>query len=200
MPNLKMKKETVVRVFEALGYKTAKNWEVERLEKKVNGLSELIKDSKHPDIEDSRTKKALTAILKADKVIIDKPETEKVQEVEKKTEKKESVDVPVDVPTQKKPTQKKKVSKKKSIANKKTVEKTIKKISTKGPGVIATIIECLKKRPTTREAILNVLVKRFPDRDKSKMETTVKCAVPSYLQRKMGLEVKENNNGSYCIK
>ncbi len=66
-------------------------------------------------------------------------------------------------------------------------------------GVIATIVNTLRKatekRPVTKERILEVLVKKFPDRSPLKMMSTVSSQVPSGLRVGKSLEVHKNDKG-----
>ncbi len=58
---------------------------------------------------------------------------------------------------------------------KKVVEKSV---ETKGPGVISSILEIIRtKGPVTKEAILDELCKRFPDRKKESMNKTIQAQI-----------------------
>ena len=85
-------------------------------------------------------------------------------------------------------------------SKKRTVEKTTKKDKKKRGGVIATIIECIKDKPMTRESVLKVLVKKFPERKESSMNTTVNAAIPSYLTRERGLAITKDDKNCYFAK
>lgn len=66
----------------------------------------------------------------------------------------------------------------------------------KGPGVIATIIEVLKKgKPVTKEAILAVLVKRFPDRNAESMGKTINVQIPNRISKEQKIKVKNTEKG-----
>lgn len=70
----------------------------------------------------------------------------------------------------------------------------------KGPGVIATIVEVLKKgKPVTKEAILAVLVKRFPDRDADSMGKTINVQVPNRIAKEQKVTVEKTDKG-YVIR
>jgi len=109
---LVLKRETAVKVFEGLGFKTAGKWNNERLRKKVSNLPELVDGVKS---KDKWMKKALTAIRGADVVVLAKTEDE--QQKKEKEQKEEKV--------------LQKEAKKKSVSLKKEKEKKTKK-STKG--------------------------------------------------------------------
>lgn len=70
----------------------------------------------------------------------------------------------------------------------------------KKPGVIATIVECLEKKPCTHEQILAVLTKKFPDRNPDQMAATIKVQVPSRLRKDKGLKIDRDDKGRYAIK
>jgi hypothetical protein len=83
-----------------------------------------------------------------------------------------------------------------------TIKKAAEKQSPKGKrgvGVIATIVECLKgaseKFPVTKEAILEVLKVKFPDREERAMKSTVSSQIPSGLKTEKGFIVKNNAKG-----
>ena len=200
-----IKEKTAIKLFKALGFKTAGNWTTDRLQSKLNNLPEIADEDKVGEwVQDY-----LDRIERADEVIIKEKEDKDMKKkkknkgkgkkkiskatgkkvVEGSTKKKDKKKVSKKTDKKKKIDKKKKdkVSTKKSKGKKKTSKTTTKKTATKKIGVIATIVECLKKGPTTRESILKVLVKRFPDRAEESMNTTVKAAVPSYLRRKQGL-------------
>ena len=87
---MKIKQETIVKLFEALGFKTASNWNEKELQKKIKKLPEIV-DGK--TIKSPNVRKALKKILDADTVEIDMsavevaPEPETEMEPEKKTKK-----------------------------------------------------------------------------------------------------------------
>src|SRR5690242_9905472 len=61
------------------------------------------------------------------------------------------------------------------------------KAKDKGPGVIGSILEFLmaatKDAPLTKDALLDKLAKRFPDRDADAMRKTINCQVPGRLSK-----------------
>jgi hypothetical protein len=70
--------------------------------------------------------------------------------------------------------------------------------STKGVGVIATIISLIKdKGPITKEQILEALIINFPDRKKDSMKNTLQIQVPNRLNREKGLNIKLSEKGYY---
>lgn len=68
------------------------------------------------------------------------------------------------------------------------VEKAPKEKATKGPGIIATIIESIKKKPLTKAEIHQILVSKFPDRQPEGMRATVSIQLgPTRLGSKFKL-------------
>lgn len=69
----------------------------------------------------------------------------------------------------------------------------------KKPGVIAVILETLRsateKKPASREAILAILIDRFPERAPAAMKSTVSSQVPSGLKAEKGLICSKNEKG-----
>jgi len=73
----------------------------------------------------------------------------------------------------------------------------------RGPGVIGTIVEILQgasqKKALTLDKIVDELAKRFPEREKKSMLSTVKVQISGRIQRERGLKVKHNDKGGYWI-
>jgi len=85
MTRLIIKKKTVIKLFEALGFKTAKSWDEARLLKKVKQLPELVEETK---IKNPKMKRILEKILAADKVVF--KEEEESEESERPSEEEET--------------------------------------------------------------------------------------------------------------
>ena len=70
-------------------------------------------------------------------------------------------------------------------------------------GVVQSIIDALKsaskKKPITRDAILKILVKKFPDREASAMKKTISSQVPGALKTEKGIVVSTDGKGGYWI-
>ncbi len=136
---LTIKQATVVRLFEALGFKTAKDWSVAKLRKKVKQLPELADGAK---VKNPKAKKALAAILKAKKVDIVptvSEEPEKVEEPRKASKKKAGKE---------KATKKKKASEEKG--NEENVDAFGRRLGTQGAHIDSVLS---KKQGMTVEAI-----------------------------------------------
>ena len=78
-------------------------------------------------------------------------------------------------------------------------KKKAKKNGEQRPGVIASIVECLKKatekHPITKAKILEALVSKFPDREEESMAKTVNVQLSYHLKTYKGLSVQRNDNG-----
>ncbi len=208
---LLIRRERIILLYEALGFKTAQNWDDDRLLKKVESLSELTEDV---IIKDPEIKKLLDKILKAGKIKIktDKPKGASETDMAKKKGKKKSskkskaemeaagVDA---TPKKKSKKNSKKADKKKNSKKNKTPKKdkkSTKKTSEKKLGVIDTIADCLRKEHTTAKNIVKVLVKKFPNRNKDSMENTTNRCIKSYLEKEKGITVSQDSKGKFFIK
>jgi len=87
---------------------------------------------------------------------------------------------------------------------KKAVEKAVEKEPESKPatikkvGIIATIIESIKNNPLTKTEILEILVRKFPDRKADGMKATVSIQLgPTRLGSKYIL--KKDDDGKYVI-
>jgi len=101
----------------------------------------------------------------------------------------------------KKPAAKKEPAKKKSAAKKEPAKKK----ESKGPGVIASILEFIKSGPITKEKILTKLEKRFPDRDTVGMEKTIKAQIsgkkrPLRMEKQKKVKFVISDKEAYTIK
>lgn len=196
---MKLSKSDAVALMEALDYKTAARWSVKKLADKITGLPDILDEE--TEVEDKKLAKLLKKVLKAveneDEIVVLEDEAEEEEAVE-------------EAPKPKKKGAKKAVkrSRKKASDDEDDEEEEsvpVKpKPAKKGPGkrgvgVIATIIAELRKanakKPTTKEKILAVLVKKFPDRDPKAMKSTISSQVPSGLRTEKGLEVQSNDKG-----
>lgn len=97
---------------------------------------------------------------------------------------------------EKNPAAKKDSVKKDTPAKKETGERKTPKQS--GPGVIATIVSCIEgagKKGITKDEILDVLVKTFPEKEGKSMKNTINVQVPSRISKER-FKV-ENKDGKY---
>lgn len=172
---IKIKKETVIKLFVELGFKTAGRWPTKKLQQKIKNLPELTDGVK---IRKPKVRKILNAILAAKKVAI-------VDEAAEAEDKK---------------LQKQMGGSKKTRDSQKKAKKVAKKKAPKGPGVISTILEIIKtKGPVSKEQIQSALTRKFPDRPKDGMMNTINIQVPSRLNKEKNAKIKKNAKGKYYI-
>lgn len=157
-------KTRVVKIFLALGFKTADKWDVFRLQKKIQNLPDLIEGAKFTDKMQKRVDRILNFLSQGQKIIVvdvedatadDKrkqeiknaAERETKRKIEKKAKDKSKVKAEV------KKTEKKDKSKKQAKKAKKAVEAKKKKKSDMGP-IESKVWAVLGKHPKTMDQIL----------------------------------------------
>ena len=140
---MKIKQETIVKLFEALGFKTASNWNEKELQKKIKKLPEIV-DGK--TIKSPNVREALKKILDADTVEIDMSAVEAAPEPEVEI-------TPKPEAKSKKKTKKvaKKVEKKKKVEGKKV---EVDSFGNREGSIKAKINAVLTKTPKTMEQLL----------------------------------------------
>ena len=179
------KKSQVVALFVALDYVAASKWSLEKLTEKVKTLPSMVDDD--TEVEGDGLADVLAAIIKADgeiKIEDDadtKSATKSTKKGGKKGGKKETVkdDDAEDANT-------------KSAKGAGKKDASAKKTSKKGSGVCQVIMDEFlkgsKESPVTKEHVLKILVKKFPDREEAGMKSTVSAA-PSWMVSWKGLKV-----------
>ena len=185
-----------VALFEALGFKTARKWDPDRLQAK---LAEI--DEAPNDLGDEALNELVDKILGADKIVVIAPEAEEPEPEEPEAEEPEAEEAEPEEPEA--PKTKKGKGKGKAAPAKTGKTKTpAKKAGTGKPkvGVISTIIDCLKSKPHTKDQLLAVLTKKFPDREPDGMKQTINIQVPSRLKTDKDLKVVRDDKGRYSIK
>jgi len=177
---VKVSMKAAVKLFVDLGFPTAKKWSSSRLQKKVEGLPDIVDEDTDAGDSQPLLEQILTALDDGDGVDLVAHE--------------DSVDV-ADVPD-------KKATKKAPKSAAKAPAKAPAEDNGKAPkkvGVIATIIECLngatEKKPVDKPTILEGLVKRFPDRKAEGMMSTINIQVPSRLKTDKQIVVSKGEGG-----
>lgn len=73
----------------------------------------------------------------------------------------------------------------------------------KGPGVIATIEkavrESCKEQPVSREKILSILKKAFPEKEETSMMNTIKVQLPGRMAKEKNLKIKTTEDGKFYV-
>ena len=81
--------------------------------------------------------------------------------------------------------------------------KTAKSKEPRKPGVIATIAKhvekATKRKPISKEQLLEILVDEFPDRESDSMKRTIDVQLPARLRKEKDLNIVRNDKGSYYI-
>lgn len=186
----KVTKNRVVKIFLALGFKTADKWDIIRLQKKLVKLDVLIEGAKL----DAKTQKRVNEILrlqnKGRKVIVFDPDDEAA-------DKKRGQDV--------KDAQKRAATKKteKATAGRKADKaagKKPKRKEPKKPGVIASILEFIQAGPVSKKQLLGKLTKRFPDRPVDGMAKTIQAQLPNRMAKEKKIKIKMDDKGRFSVK
>ncbi len=135
----------VVKLFEALGYKTANTWDNARLMQKIRNLPDLVDGVK---IKKPKVKVLLKKILKAKKVRIKMTGEEEAPKTTKKTAKKNKKKV------ESKSEQKKETEKKKKTKKVVSKRKGIDKFGSREGTIKARVNAVLTKKPKTERLLL----------------------------------------------
>ena len=195
-----------IKIFEALGFKTASKWNAIKLQKKLGKLHELVEGVEL----DPKNLKKVNQILRAqnegkkiivvdvDDVVAGKQREQDVKDAQKRAVTREQ--------ERKTKTVKKEKAMAKKNAKKKQAKKQAKKAvkakdEKKKPGVIMSVLEFVKEQaPISERKILSLLKKRFPDKNVESMERTIP-RVPNYLAREKGIDViGKDDKGRLIIK
>lgn len=184
------------------------------LNKKVGSVSRTDIDKKVKDLGSARTITRALAELKIEGLVIftkdegktaglwtgtEAKKSSKKKDTKKNADKKNSAGASTKTKSTKKAgitkDDLKKAGKKGEAAKTGTTEKPEKKKGKKKPGVIATIIKSISKKPKTKKQILAKLVKKFPERDADKMMKTINVQVPSRLRKDKELNIQKSDKG-----
>lgn len=187
---MKVKRSALIPLLVAMGWGPAAKFDKKKLLEKIESIPKFLNDKEaQPETDDQRDlqKQLVAALEKKDDIEIDMEDDKKDDAPKGKgkgkaaAEKKDDPDRKPTADDKKDDDKDKKPAKKKDDAPKK-------------PGVIATIIEQLKKGnkadPVTKDEILKVCVKRFPERQEAAMKSTINSQIPSGLKTEKNLEVK----------
>lgn len=203
-----VKRDEVVAMFTALGVDVASTWDVGTMAKKVAGVSKFME----PDFEFKNPadkavfEKLAEAEKTASKVTIEgfpqpKPKPKPGTDVDAKTKPSKTKPAPA--------TKARGSGTNPNTGGKKApkgtatgtwagydryVENPLPFSETRGDGVLKFIVDVLKdagakNKPLTKEEIHEKMVKKFPNRDKDKMMTTLTNQIPSRLRIVRGIHV-----------
>lgn len=215
-------KKALLAILTQLGYKVVEKFTDARILEKVNGLGDLEQEDL-AKVKDPTAKASLKTILATlekggkvsiatanaapvttkPKVKVEETEEEEVEGEEEVLEGEEEEEPAPKVKPGTKPAGK--TPPKAAAEPAKTGTKPAAKPApkAKGPGVIATIIGCLKtataKKPVTKEQIVTKLVDTFPERVEKSMKSTVAAQVPSGLKNEKQIKCETDGKGGWWV-
>ena len=79
-------------------------------------------------------------------------------------------------------------------------EKSSGKKEKKSGGVIACIVEAISTKPRSKKDLLEILVKKFPDRDEASMKKTIAVQVPNRIKKEKNDSISETDKGKFYFK
>ena len=166
-----IKKRTVVKLFAALGFKTANTWDDSRLMRKINEIPELVEEV---EVKNPKVKRLIEKILKASEVILKEEKSKRPSEdVEEETQE--------EAQKEKEKTVSKKSEKSKKKAAKETVVKAVVK-EKKG-------YDAFGRRLGTQGALID---EHLDTKGKSVKQLVEECKLPAArISFHMGLFVHE---------
>ena len=189
-----VKYETLIKLFRAIGVKTADEWGDEKLIKNTKDLKHL---AEGVDVKSEKAQALLEVVVGAPILKIKKGDDlllVRGEEVKEKTKKKEKA---------KKETPKMKKKTKKKEAVKKTTKKkaaSSEKKTTRRKTILGTVLESLqKKSPLTKDALIKILEKTFPERRLESMISTL-LASPGYYRVHKIAVVERDDEGRFVLK
>ena len=116
-----IKKRTVVKLFEALGFKTANTWDDSRLMRKINEIPELVEEV---EVKNPKVKRLIEKILKASEVILKEEKSKRPSEdVEEETQEETQKEKEKTMSKKSEKSKKKKKAAKKTFANYRFIKK-----------------------------------------------------------------------------
>lgn len=186
---MKVTKKAGAKLLAQLGWANGDKYSASQVQKKLSQLDELADEKKQSKVKDGPSNILMRQILlsltkgEAIEVVADLGDEEASSDAPPLTEKKAG----------------KKIARPDPESN--GEYKPAKKGAIKGVGVIATIAECLtsasERKPVTKAEVLDVLVKKFPDRPAASLKSTINHQIPSYL-RKAGFDVQKSDKGYWA--
>lgn len=216
---MKISQQQAVEILTQLGFTMAKVWKAPELQKKLAKLPVYV-SGQDPEIEDeelldlierivAEIEEGGTITVSEDKkpAVATKKTTAKPKAEAEEPEEEEDEDEEEDEEEDEAPPPKKKggkaVKPKKQVVSKKTKPQNQNGQLRNRVGVVETIIDNLEKateqKPLSREKMVEILKKKFPDRPEKGMKHTVyvQLAVPEYGLAKRGFKILSNPKGYF---
>ena len=184
---LEVKQSLAIKLFEEFGFQLAKRWDCDRLTKMINQIEE------EPDapLGSEELDQLMDDLLDAEEAIV-VPDDGNVETSEKKERTKMAKKTRRD-------TKKKKARKEK--AQKKAKEKKARK--PRKASLDKVTLELISGKGMSFDALVNALVKKFPEyQDKKKrktLESTTKRRLTGHLQKKFNVKIMKSKTGVYKV-
>lgn len=193
-----------IKIFEALGFKTASQWDAARLQKKLVKLDTLVEGA----VLDKKTQKRVNEILRAQKrgrkvtvvdtedAAADKKRGQAVKDSQKRTA---NAKAEKKVKAEKKEKSAAKKKTKDVEATKKQEKRIAEKKESGKPGLMMSMYEFIQThQPISAKKILSLLKKRFPERDPGSIERCIP-RYPKCLAEKGITDISQDDKDCYII-
>ena len=212
---LEIPKSLAIALLKAMGFKTAKKMDLDKLTENINAIEELPDepfDTEELEAISGKLMDAETAIV-VDDVEDDEddaddddaePEDDDLEDddnddtEETEVEEEEAEDDEEDV--EEKPKKKKKKDKKaKKEKTKKTKAKSDTVVKAKKESLDSVTLELIQTKPMTVASLVKTLLKKFPDKDEEALTRTTKRRLTGHLQTKYDVEIEKSKKGAYSV-
>lgn len=198
-------KNRAIKIFEALGFKTANKWDTARLQKKLIKLEMLVEGAELDKKNQKRVNEILRAQKKGRKVTVidvenaaaNKQRERDVEEARKREKQRKTEKGKQSVKKEKVEVEKKL---KKTAAAKKQEKRIAEKKESAKPGLMMSMYEFIQMhQPISTKKILSLLKKRFPDKNPESMERCIP-RYPKCLAESKGInDISQDDKERYII-
>ena len=222
---LEVSKSQAIALLVALGFKTAKRMNCEKLTEKLNAIEEVPGEP----METEELDELIDKLMNVDEAIVVEDAEENDDDAEEEAEAEQDDedaeddddedaedDDDEDAETEDSDDDEEEVKPKKGKKDKKAKEedkpkpkpKTKTKIKeqskerktrTKGKSMDSVTMDLLKKKPITMEVLVKAVAKEFPEADEEVLTRTTKRRVTGHLQKKYNVTITKSKKGAYSI-
>ena len=213
---LEVPKSQAIALLVALGFKTAKRMNCEKLTEKLNAIEEVPGEPMETEELDA----LIDELMNVDEAIVIEDAEEEVEDDDDEDTEDEDVDDDTDddeedaeeedtedadeeeedVKPKKGKKDKKTKKEDKPKTKKKIVEKSKeRKTRVKGKSRDSVTMELLQKKPHTIEALVKAVAKEFPEDEEEKLTRITKRRVTGHLQKKYNVTITKSKKGAYSI-
>lgn len=211
MSKVKIPKSQAIELLVALGYKSAKRMNCEKLTETINEITEVPGEPMETEeldalieqLMDGDEAKVVDEEDIDDEDEVEEEETEDTEEEENEEDEDSDLeDEEEDVkPKKGKKGKKEKKAKeeKKPKKNKITEKKQEKKTRVVGKSMDSLTMELLARKPMKIETLVQGVMKEYPDADEEVLTRTTKRRVTGHLQKKYNVVITKSKNGAYSI-